>query len=97
MDIKSTARTAATSRMSLWLYISIPLMALIIIMSPQKLGLVLYKVNLITIAAWLGYWIDRGAFPYARPDQIGEDLMSSAMIRRALIIASSILAMAMGL
>ena len=67
------------------------------ILSPQKIGLVVYKINLITIAAALAYWIDRAAFPYARPDQVTEALMPAAMIRRAIIMACRRLAMALGL
>ena len=70
MGITSATKSAATSRMSTWVWISIPLLIVVAILSPQKIGLVVYKINLITIAAALGYWIDRTAFPYARPDEV---------------------------
>lgn len=97
MGITSATKKAATSRMSAWVYISIPLLIVVVLLSPQKVGLVIYKLNLVTIAAALGYWLDRGAFPYARPDQVAEALMPAAMIRRAVIMAAVVLAMAMGL
>lgn len=97
MDIKSATKSVATSRMSTWVWISIPLLIVVVVLSPQKLGLLVYKLNLVTIAAALGYWLDRNAFPYARPDQVAEALMPSAMLRRAIIMAAVVLAMAMGL
>ena len=88
MGITSATKSVATSRMSTWVWISIPLLLVVAILSPQKIGLVVYKINLITIAAALAYWIDRTAFPYARPDQVAEALMPSAMIRRSIIMAA---------
>lgn len=55
-------------RMALWLFVSLALALLIGLFAPQQLPVSLYKLSLITSAAWLGYWIDRGMFPYARPD-----------------------------
>ena len=97
MGVTSATKSAATSRMSTWVWISIPLLIVVVLLSPQKVGLVIYKLNLVTIAAALGYWLDRGAFPYARPDQVAEALMPAAMIRRAVIMAAVVLAMALGL
>lgn len=97
MGITSATKSAATSRMSTWVWISIPLLIVVAILSPQKIGLVVYKINLITIAAALGYWLDRNAFPYARPDQVAPEIVPSAMIRRSMIMAACVLAMALGL
>jgi hypothetical protein len=97
MGVTSATKSAATSRMSTWIWISIPLLIVVAILSPQKIGLVVYKINLITIAAALGYWIDRTAFPYARPDEVSEGLMSASMVRRSMIMAACVLAMALGL
>ena len=55
--------------MALWLWVSIGLALLIGLLAPQQLPVSLYKLSLITSAAWVGYWIDRSLFPYARPDQ----------------------------
>lgn len=33
------------------------------------LAVTAYKAHMAGIAAWLGYWIDRGLFPYGRPHQ----------------------------
>lgn len=97
MGVTSATKSAATSRMVAWVYISIPLLLVVAILSPQKIGLFLYKANLVTFAAFLGYWIDRTAYPYARPDEVDNVMMPSAMIRRAIIMAACVLAMALGL
>lgn len=54
--------------MSGWLLLSIVLVASIAAVSPQQLPVTLYKLCLITLAGVVGYWLDRGLFPYARPD-----------------------------
>ena len=105
MGIKSLTDKAIGTRMIGWLIISIPLILIIALLSPQKIDLIVYKAMLITFAAWLGYRIDRGLFPYARPDKLAEppampdsDLaFASAMMRRAVIVAACVLAMALGL
>jgi hypothetical protein len=55
-------------RMMDWLLVAIVLSLFIFALSPQQLPVSLYKLNLITIAGVVGYWLDRSLFPYARPD-----------------------------
>lgn len=55
-------------RMSATLAGAILLLLVIACIAPQQLPVTLYKLSLITIAAVIGYWIDREMFPYARPD-----------------------------
>lgn len=55
-------------RMVGWLLVALVLSLLIFALSPQQLPVSLYKLNLITIAGVVGYWLDRSLFPYARPD-----------------------------
>lgn len=55
-------------RMSDWLVYTVILLVIIWHVAPQQLPVTLYKLSLITMAAVVGYWIDRSAFPYARPD-----------------------------
>lgn len=93
--------------------------------APQQLPVTLYKLSLITIAAVIGYWIDREMFPYARPDSFidsGPDgsrepdldetdhalllidpgaqnlarLFAAAQLRRALVVAACVVAVALG-
>lgn len=55
-------------RMIGWLLAAAILIAVIALVSPQQLPVVLYKLSLISLAAVVGYWLDRALFPYARPD-----------------------------
>lgn len=89
------------TRMLSWLAISLALTAAIYLVAPHQLQVTLYKLSLITTAAWLGYWIDRSLFPYARPDHIFEQAlntndMNHAAMRRAIIIAACVVAAALG-
>ncbi|HFL4197864.1 TPA: putative holin, partial [Escherichia coli] len=56
-------------RLSGWLLTSVLLLGTIALVSPQQLPVVIYKLALITLAAVLGYWLDRSLFPKARPGQ----------------------------
>ncbi|MDO5940622.1 putative holin [Burkholderia cepacia] len=55
-------------RMVGWLVAAVLLAAAIAVISPQQLPVALYKLSLISLAAVVAYWLDRGLFPYARPD-----------------------------
>lgn len=55
-------------RTTLWLVFALALLAAIAWVSPIQLPVVLYKASLIALAVVLGYWLDRGLFPYSRPD-----------------------------
>lgn len=55
-------------RLSGWTLITIFLMSGIWLLAPQQLPVSLYKLSLVTLAAVVGYWLDRSLFPYARPD-----------------------------
>ncbi|EIA5671490.1 putative holin [Escherichia coli] len=52
-----------------WLLTALLLLGIIGLVSPQQLPVVVYKLSLITLAAVLGYWLDRSLFPKARPGQ----------------------------
>ena len=103
-----------------WLFVALLLLIGIALLSPQQLPVTLYKISLITLAAGVGYWLDRALFPYARPDGYlnfrwknrGESgdynadhpiadgysmVFALAMLRRALIVAAVVLAVALGL
>lgn len=89
-------------RLTLWAFWAALLLFAISWLSPHQLPLVLYKLALVTLAAVLGYWLDRGLFPYDRPHtygETGEDLMPRglAMLRRALIVLACVLGLTLGL
>jgi hypothetical protein len=54
-------------RLSGWLLTAAGLLLVIGLVSPQQLPVVVYKLALITLAAVVGYWLDRSLFPNARP------------------------------
>lgn len=51
-----------------WLLITLALLLCVWAIAPQQLPVSLYKLSLVTLAAVVGYWLDRSLFPYARPD-----------------------------
>ena len=55
-------------RSTVWLVVAGLLLSVVALVSLVQLPVVLYKAALVALAAVLGYWIDRGLFPYARPD-----------------------------
>lgn len=103
-------------RMTLWLVASVILLALQYLTMPadpldagswSRFLVVVNKVNLITLGGWMGYWLDRHGFPYARPDTflpftLTELTLAQAvlvigyMIRRAIIMGACMLAVGMG-
>lgn len=63
----------ARARMADWMLAAILLLAVVALIAPQQLGVTVYKMSLIALAAVAGYWVDRSAFPYARPDTFFDD------------------------
>lgn len=57
-------------RMGLWLWLSIGLIVLIWILAPHMVKVSAYKLSLITIAAYVGYWISRGLEGGVRPHDL---------------------------
>ena len=57
------------TRLRGWLVAAVLLLLIIALVSPQQLPVGVYKLSLISLAAVLGYWLDRSLFPKARPGQ----------------------------
>ena len=83
-------------RMDDWLIGAIILGSLIAIIAPQQIGVTIYKLSLIALAGVAGYWLDRGLYPYARPDRLDGYFSAWAQIRRALIVAAAIIGVGLG-
>ena len=60
-------RKSKLPRLTSWWLIALALTFAVFWFSPQQLPVSLFKLNLISLAALAGYWIDRKVFPYARP------------------------------
>jgi hypothetical protein len=93
--------------MAEWLLVAIALGAAVFFTAPPPgqydpalWRIALHKAMLVATGGWLAYGLDRSIYPYARPDVFlvgGRELVfSAAMLRRAIIIAAGMLAMAMG-
>ncbi|WP_145548431.1 MULTISPECIES: putative holin [Yersinia] len=79
-NLKKFIPTVKKPRLSGWLLTAVLLLGTIGLVSPQQLPVVVYKLSLITLAAVLGYWLDRSLFPKSRPGQYlkhDETLMAS--------------------
>jgi len=80
------------------------------------LAVTIYKMHLLALGGWGGYWLDRALFPYDRPHEyllpegdaasaaegvaavelVAADQYGIAMIRRAIIVAASLLCVGLG-
>lgn len=61
-------RKSKLPRLTSWWLIALVLSLAVFLIAPQQLPVSIYKLNLISLAAIAGYWIDRAVFPYARPN-----------------------------
>jgi hypothetical protein len=84
-------------RLTLFLIVSLVLMALAFLFqgSASLLSISFYKAHLLSLGGWGGYWIDRAIFPYARPSAFRDDpdrqTLHAANLRRAIIVAASVI------
>ncbi|SIS88140.1 putative holin [Neptunomonas antarctica] len=86
-------------RLFFWLLITVALTLAVAYLAPYQLTVTLYKISLVSLAAVLGYWIDRAVFPYARPHQLmsSKDVAGDcATIRRVILMSAIIIAIALG-
>ncbi len=66
--LKAPLLARLTPRMLACLVLTGMLVAGVAVLSPAQLPVAAYKLALVSIAGYLGYWLDRWTFPYARPD-----------------------------
>jgi len=64
----------------------------VLTMNPAKVGLLIWGASRIGLYAYLGYWVDRIIFPYARPHVLTGIAEGTAWKRRALIVSAALLA-----
>lgn len=112
MAAKSRLVEFARHRMSLWLWITLLLIVAIGFMAPHMLSVLAWKASLLTMAAYLGYWICRAAeASVGRPHELLEEasaqkdparswqleqLAAAAYQRRAWVISACLIAAALG-
>ena len=88
-------------------FFALALLALVWTISPQQGPVIVYKLSLVTLAAFTGYWVHRWVFPYARPDRFltsdglvmvnHKRVFAAALLCRAVIVGCAMLAVGMGL
>jgi MFS family permease len=98
-------------RMAIAGALAVALIVLVAILAPAQLVVTIYKAALVAAAAYGGYWLDRWLFPYARPHALDADVNDGmwskddpqghvfvgSMIRRAIVVVGSMLALALAL
>lgn len=79
-----------------WLVFSLLTCLIVALIAPWQLGVLSWSLTKLSIAAYLGYWLDRTMFPYARPHETcGGNEASAAMLRRAILVGCVVLAMSL--
>lgn len=66
----------------------------VLVWNPAKVGLTVYGIAKIGLGGYLGYWVDRIVFPYARPHELEGISQGTAWKRRALIVSAALIAAA---
>lgn len=64
-------------------------------MNPAKVGLTIWGIAKLGMGGYVGYWIDRLVFPYARPHQLKGIEAGTSWKRRAIIVAAAVIAAAL--
>lgn len=83
-------------RMAQWLALAAVFygLALTVFGSQPQLQTLCWKIGNLTVASFIGYWIDRRAFMDARLDPNSPPLLQ---VRRAIIMTAAMLSVAVGL
>ncbi|QBH95756.1 hypothetical protein EKN56_06415 [Limnobaculum zhutongyuii] len=63
----SLLKSVRQHRLLTWALATVILLGVIAVLSPQQLPVTLYKLSLVSLAAVIGYHLDRALFPYASP------------------------------
>lgn len=79
-------------RASPWLLIGLLGVAWLVVFAPFKLGVLVWLGTKLCLAGYVGYWLDRVLFPYARPHEVDRERRVLASCRRALIVAGALVA-----
>lgn len=102
MNIQTRYNLLDKLRIGPWLIMALITTIGVAFLYPHQLGVLLWSLTKLCWGAYLGYWIDRSIFPYARPGDYvvdGPESMSAIallMLRRSIIIAAAILALGLG-
>lgn len=64
-------------------------------LNPAKVGLAIWGLAKLGMGGYVGYWIDRVVFPYARPHALVGISAGTAWKRRAVIVGAAVVAAAL--
>lgn len=53
-----------------WLLLALIATAVVALLAPYQLGVLVWSMSKLAFGAYLGYWIDRTIYPYARPHDL---------------------------
>lgn len=84
-------------RLKFFSFLAIVLVGLVFFLAPAQLPVIIHKFALEALAAVMGYWLDRHLFPLARPHMVHGAARDSAMLRRAIIVGATLVAVALAL
>lgn len=84
-------------RMSVWLYVSVALVAIVAFLYLPTIGVMLKVAAKATVGLWIGYWADRTAFKDYRPQSAADDdIGASYMMRRAILMSACVVGLTLG-
>ena len=91
-------RIRIRSALRAWPFLALAIIASMIVamIAPYQLGVMVWGLAKVTLFGYIGYWTDRGMFPYARPHiapPTGDITYDRhAALRRAIIVAAAMVA-----
>jgi hypothetical protein len=77
-----------------WLLVAVPFLLVVLLMAPFQLPVLAWALAKQALAVTAGYWADRTIFPYARPHEHPDNPWYQ--LRRAILIAATMLALGLG-
>ena len=90
------AALAAKIRLWPWLTAALATAVLVGVYRPEMIGLLGWSLCKLSVGAGLGYWVDRSIARGARPHELDGEAKDRALLRRAIIVSSAMLALALG-
>lgn len=91
---------ANAQRMAGWIVATVVLVVAIALIAPAQLGVVLYKVALLTLATVLAYLIDRTLFRHLRgiaTSTPGDVLSAARLLGRAIVFLAVVIGVTLGI
>lgn len=79
-----------------WLIGSLLTTSIVALLHPQQIGVLVWSLSKLSLGAYLGYWIDRTVFGYARPDRVPASQAPMAWLRRAIVMGAVVIALGLG-